>query len=121
MIVLILDIKILLDVLHVIKKILLKINVHFTIKKGLNYMISRNKKKSIKRGVRLYKLIIFTITFGSYVFADSWDNTPKSVETSDQNNNQYCFAEDTSSDDFKVERRRGKGKRGRRRGGSGLR
>ena len=85
-------------------------------------MISRNKKKSIKRGVRLYKLIIFTITFGSYVFADSWDNTPKSVETSDQNNNQYCLAEDTSSDDFKIEgRRRSKGNKGRRRGGGGLR
>ena len=86
-------------------------------------MISGNKKKSIKRGARLYKLIILTITFGSYVFADSWDNTPKSVETSDKNNNQYCWTEDTSSDDFKEEagRRRGKKNRGRRRGGGGLR
>ncbi len=72
-------------------------------------------------GVNMYKLIILTFFIGSFVFAGSWDKAPKSVETSDQNNNQYCFAEDTSSDDFKVERRRGKGKRGRRRGGSGLR
>ena len=71
----------------------------------------------------MYKLFLLAVSIGGFVFADSWDNAPKSVETSDQNNNQYCFAEDTSSDDFKVEagRRRGKGQRGRRRGGSGLR
>ena len=69
------------------------------------------------------KLIILTIAFGSFVFAGSWDNAPNAVETSDKNNNQYCLAEDTSSDDFKVEARRrsGKGQRGRRRGGNGLR
>ena len=73
-------------------------------------------------GVNLYKLIILTIVIGSFVFAGSWDKAPKSTETSDKNNNQYCFAEDTNRDDFKVEaRRRGKGHRGRRRGGSGLR
>ena len=74
-------------------------------------------------GVNLYKLIILTIVIGSFVFAGSWDKAPKSVETSDQNNNQYCLVEDTSSDDFKVEARRrsGKGHRGRRRGGNGLR
>ncbi len=70
----------------------------------------------------MYKLILLAVSIGGFIFAGSWDNAPKSVETSDQNNNQYCFAEDTSSDDFKVEgRRRGKGNKGRRRGGGGLR
>ena len=70
----------------------------------------------------MYKLFVLAVTIGGFVFAGSWDNAPKSIETSDQNNNQYCFAEDTSSDD-KVEagRRRGKGNKGRRRGGGGLR
>ena len=71
----------------------------------------------------MYKLIILTITVGSFVFAGPWNNTAKSDEKSNPVKNQYCWAEDTSSDDFKVEagRRRGKGQRGRRRGGSGLR
>ena len=70
----------------------------------------------------MYKLFLLAVSIGGFVFAGSWDNAPKSIETSDQNNNQYCFAEDTSSDDSKVEgRRRGKGNRGRRRGGGGLR
>jgi len=70
----------------------------------------------------MYKLFVLAVTIGGFVFAGSWDNASNTVETSDQNNNQYCFAEDTSSDDFKVEgRRRGKGNKGRRRGGGGLR
>ena len=71
----------------------------------------------------MYKLFLLVVTIGGFVFAGSWGNASKSVEISDQNNNQYCFAEDTSSDDSKIEagRRRGKGQRGRRRGGSGLR
>ena len=71
----------------------------------------------------MYKLFLLVVTIGGFVFSGSWDNAPRSIETSDQNNNQYCFAEDTSSDDFKVEgrRSRGKGKKGRRRGGGGLR
>jgi len=69
----------------------------------------------------MYKLVILTITVGSFVFAGSWNNTSKSDEKSNPVKNQYCWAE--GSDDFKVEagRRRGKGQRGRRRGGSGLR
>ena len=71
----------------------------------------------------MYKLFLLALSIGGFVFAGSWDNAPKSIETSDQNNNQYCFAEDTSSDDSKIEagRRRGKGNKGRRRGGGGLR
>ena len=71
----------------------------------------------------MYKLFLLAVSIGGFVFGGSWNNTAKTIETSDQNNNQYCFAEDTSSDDSKIEagRRRGKGQRGRRRGGSGLR
>ena len=71
----------------------------------------------------MYKLFLLAVTIGGFVFAGSLGNALKSVEASDQNNNQYCFAEDTSSDDFKVEgrRSRGKGQRRRRGGGGGLR
>ena len=71
----------------------------------------------------MYKLIILTITFGSFVFADSLDNTYSTIEKSDLVKNQFCLAEDTSKDDFKLERRRrgGKGNGKRRRGGNGLR
>ena len=70
----------------------------------------------------MYKLFLLAVSIGGFVFADSWDNAPKSVGTSDQNNNQYCWVENTSDDDNKLEgRRRGKGQKGRRRGGSGLR
>ena len=71
----------------------------------------------------MYKLFLIAVSIGGFVFAGSWDNVPKSVETSDQNNNKYCLAEDTSDDDNKLERRRrgGKGNKGRKRGGNGLR
>ena len=70
----------------------------------------------------MYKLVILTIIVGSFVFAGPWNNTAKSNEKSNPVKNQYCWAEDTSDDDNKLERRRrGKGQRGRRRGGSGLR
>ena len=73
------------------------------------------------RRVRMYKLIILAITIGGFVFAGSWNNLAKSDETSNPLKNQYCWVEDTSDDDNKLERRRkGKGQRGRRRGGSGL-
>ena len=70
----------------------------------------------------MYKILILAITVGGFLFAGSWDNTPKSVEKSDSVKNQFCMAEDTSKDDFKLERRRrGKGDKKRRRGGNGLR
>ena len=71
----------------------------------------------------MYKFILLTITVGGFVFSGSWNNAVKSDEASNPVKNQYCWAEDTSSDDSKIEagRRRGKGNKGRRRGGSGLR
>ncbi len=71
----------------------------------------------------MYKILILAITVGGFLFAGSWDNTSKSVEKSDPVKNQYCLTEDTSKDDYKLERRRrgGKGGKNRRRGGSGLR
>ena len=70
----------------------------------------------------MYKILLLTITVGGFLFAGSWDNTSKSVEKSDSVKNQFCLAEDTSKDDDKLERRkRGKGNKKKRRGGSGLR
>ncbi len=71
----------------------------------------------------MYKLFLLAVSIGGFIFGGSCNNTAKSIETSDQNNNQYCFAEDTSTDDYKLEARKrgGKGNRGRRKGGGGLR
>ena len=70
----------------------------------------------------MYRILILGITVGGFLFADSWDNTSKTVEKSDAVKNKFCLAEDTSKDDFKLERRRrGKGNTKRRRGGNGLR
>ena len=71
----------------------------------------------------MHKILILGITVGGFLFADSWDNTSKTIEKSDSVKNQFCLAEDTSKDDFKLERRRrgGKGNGKRRRGGNGLR
>ena len=72
---------------------------------------------------KMYKILILGITVGGFLSADSWDGTSESVEKSDSVKNQFCLAEDTSKGDFKLERRRrgGKGNKGRRRGGNGLR
>ena len=73
----------------------------------------------------MYKILILGITVGGFLFADSWDNTSKTIEKSysDSVKNKFYLVEDTSKDDFKLERRRrgGKGNKGRRRGGNGLR
>ena len=70
----------------------------------------------------MHKILILGITVGGFLFANSWDNTSKTVEKSDLVKNQFCLAEDTSKDDYKLERRRrGKGNTKRRRGGNGLR
>ena len=75
----------------------------------------------VRRG-RMYKLIILAITIGGFVFSGSWNNIAKSDEKSNPLKNPYCWVEDTSDDDNKLERRRrGKGHKGRRRGGGGLR
>ena len=71
----------------------------------------------------MYKILLLTITIGGFIFAGSWEGTSKSVEKSDSVKNQFSLTEDTSKDDYKLERRR-RGSRGdkkRRRGGSGLR
>ncbi len=68
------------------------------------------------------KILILGIIVGGFLFADSWDNASKTVEKSDAVKNKFCLAEDTSKDDFKLERRRrGKGGKKNRRGGNGLR
>ena len=74
---------------------------------------------------KMYKILILGITVGGFLFADSWDNTSKTIEKSysDSVKNKFYLVEDTSKDDFKLERRRrgGKGNGKRRRGGNGLR
>ena len=71
----------------------------------------------------MYKILLLTITVGGLLFAGTWEDTSKSVEKSDSVKNQFCLAEDTSKDDYKLERRRrgGRGDKKRRRGGNGLR
>jgi len=71
----------------------------------------------------MYKILLLTITAGGLLFAGTWEDTLKSIEKSDSVKNQFCLAEDTSKDDYKLERRRrgGKGGKKQRRGGSGLR
>ena len=71
----------------------------------------------------MYKILLLVITIGGFVFAGSWEGASKSVEKSDSVKNQFCLAEDTSKDDYKLERRRrgGRGDKKRRRGGNGLR
>ena len=68
----------------------------------------------------MYKILILGITVGGFLFAGYWDNTSKTVEKSDSVENKFCLAEDTSKDDFKLERRRrgGKGGKKNRRGGN---
>ena len=71
----------------------------------------------------MYKILLLVITVGGFVFAGSWEGVSKSVEKSDSVKNQFCLAEDTSKDDYKLERRRrgGRGDKKRKRGGNGLR
>ena len=69
----------------------------------------------------MYKFIILAATVGGLVFAGSLVESSNN-ETKYDHRNQFCSVEDTSKDEYKIERRRrGKGSKGRRRGGSGLR
>ena len=69
----------------------------------------------------MYKFIILATTVGGLVFAGSLVES-SSNQTNYDYINQFCSAENTSKDEYKIERRRrGKGSKGRRRGGSGLR
>ena len=54
-----------------------------------------------------------------FVGEESFTKKPEIIHAYTEN--QYCWTEDTSDEDNKLERRRRKGSRGRRRGGSGLR
>ena len=71
----------------------------------------------------MHKLIILAIAIVGFVFAGTWNNNTLAVEKSGPVKNQFCLAEDTSDDDNKLERRRrgGKGNKGRKKGGNGLR
>ena len=70
----------------------------------------------------MYKLFLLTVTIGGFVFAGTLD-TVKASGSSGAVKSQFCLAEDTSKDDFKLERRRrgGKGSGKRKKGGNGLR
>ena len=67
------------------------------------------------------KLILLSIVLGSYMFASIHGESDNSLNQS--NTEKYSFVVDSSEDNFKVEARKrgGKGNRGRRRGGGGLR
>ena len=70
----------------------------------------------------MYKLFLLAVTIGGFAFAGTFNNTVKVSGSSGTVKSQFCLAEDTSKDDFKLERRkRGKGNGKRRRGGNGLR
>ena len=66
----------------------------------------------------MHKIILLIIVAGSYMFAG---NEPQGSSTQ-SNAEKFSWIADTSDDNFKADagRRRGKGPRGRRRGGSGL-
>ena len=68
----------------------------------------------------MYKLILFSIVFASFMVAGNHADTDSLKNQS--NLDKYSWAADISDGDDKVEagRRRGKGKRGRKRG-NGLR
>ena len=67
------------------------------------------------------KLILLSMVLGSYMFAGIHGKADNSLSLS--NTEKYSFAADSSEDNFKAEARKrgGKGNRGRRRGGGGLR
>ena len=67
------------------------------------------------------KLILLSIVLGSYMFASIHGESDNSLNQS--NTEKYSFVVDSSEDNFKADARKrgGKGNRGRRRGGGGLR
>ena len=67
------------------------------------------------------KLILLSLVTGSYLFAGAHGETDCSKNQS--NTGQYNWVDSSDDDPSKADasRRRGKGHRGRRRGGSGLR
>ena len=69
------------------------------------------------------KLIILSLVVGSFIYGDSYKNLDNLLGQSNQPVKKYNWSVDISKDDYQIEagRRRGKGHKGRRRGGSGLR
>ena len=67
------------------------------------------------------KLILLSIVLVSFLFAGIHGEADNSLSQS--KTEKYSFVADSSEDNFKVEARKrgGKGNRGRRRGGGGLR
>lgn len=67
------------------------------------------------------KLILLSVAVGSYLFAGVHGETDYSKNQS--NTEKYNWVDSSNDDALKADasRRRGKGHRGRRRGGSGLR
>jgi len=78
-------------------------------------VVTKEKNRS-----RMYKLIILAITIGGFIFAGTWNSSSKADVKTNSVKNQYSWVNDTSDNDLE-RRRRGKGQRGRRRGGGGLR
>tara|TARA_Y100000588_G_scaffold388815_1_gene489969 strand:+ start:1350 stop:1556 length:207 start_codon:yes stop_codon:yes gene_type:complete len=66
------------------------------------------------------KIFLLTVALGSYMFADN--QVEEKSSNAHSKSNEYSWTID-SSDDFTADARsrRGKGQRGRRRGGGGLR
>ena len=70
----------------------------------------------------MYKLFLLAVTMGGIMFAGTLNDVAKVSDSKDKVKKQFCLSEDTSKDDFKLERRRrGKGHGKRKRGGNGLR
>ena len=67
------------------------------------------------------KIFLLSLVMGSYMFANNQSELKKSNIQS--NTNEYNWVIDSSDDSFTADARsrRGKGQRGRRRGGGGLR
>jgi len=67
------------------------------------------------------KIFLLSVVLGSYMLADNQDEVKNSSIQS--NANEYSWVIDSSDDSFTADarNRRGKGQRGRRRGGGGLR
>ena len=68
----------------------------------------------------MYKLILLSLVFGSYMFAGIHGDSD--ILKNQSSVEKFNLVTDTSDDDYKIEagRRRGKGQRGRKRG-NGLR
>tara|TARA_Y100000590_G_scaffold468293_1_gene650543 strand:- start:3565 stop:3768 length:204 start_codon:yes stop_codon:yes gene_type:complete len=67
----------------------------------------------------MYKLILLAVSTGTFLLANM--NSEFDASTKSSNTNDYYWEEGSDNLQSDAGRRRGKGPRGRRRGGSGLR